>query len=306
MLKISLLRQALCEDRSRSVASDDPNAWISLALPPRWKIYSFHFFVDWNHTPPRIGRRVWLSRAIRFDSSEEYMSAGRAHVESALLDSESWRDYKALKLALERYALRPEVILLPELPAHEISDSTRIWVCREADDATLDVRQHTVDDLKRVIRRESGGPVSVGKKGLSYGTSAIECYLSHTDSAYPGDVDCLIVDENNNAVCIIEHKKHTLRDMIGAHLIERYFPYPDGRKYRRLDALVRHFRLFARDLQFVVLYLSTSRPEGRLQEIGELRENEVKVVRDSGEISFYDRDPLLVGATILHWLRMQR
>ena len=99
----------------------------------------------------------------------------------------------------------------------------------------------TLGELMGLIRKHSGGPVRVGRKGLIYGTSRLECLLSKTDAAWPGDVDALLVDSASNfdAKAIFEFKKCTNRARVAFcdERLENYYPYPDKRKYDRLAYL---------------------------------------------------------------------
>jgi len=107
--------------------------------------------------------------------------------------------------------------------------------------------------------------------------------LSQTDSAYPGDADAVICDETGKVRCVVEYKKHTLDDAIGNHLISKYYPTPDGRKYIRLGHLVARYRTNGK-VPFVVLYYSTRRQLIRLQTIGGFTKSSVQIEKDSDDI----------------------
>ena len=117
-------------------------------------------------------------------------------------------------------------------------------------------QKYSLSGFKELIKSHSGGPVSIGSKGLIYGTSRLECSLSKTDSLYPGDADLLLLNEDNKAVCIFEFKKHTLSSPISEQCFTNYYPRPDGRKYKRL-ALLRDYlasKSNSRILFFVLYY----------------------------------------------------
>ena len=117
-------------------------------------------------------------------------------------------------------------------------------------------QKYSLSEFKELIKSHSGGPVSIGSKGLIYGTSRLECSLSKTDSLYPGDADLLLLNEDNKAVCILEFKKHTLSSPISEQCFTNYYPRPDGRKYKRL-ALLRDYlasKSNSRILFFVLYY----------------------------------------------------
>ncbi|EFN4632578.1 hypothetical protein FQH96_20265 [Escherichia coli] len=47
--------------------------------------------------------------------------------------------------------------------------------------------------LRDIIAKKTGKRFKMSKE-LFYGTSLLECYLSKTDTPYPGDVDTIILD----------------------------------------------------------------------------------------------------------------
>lgn len=126
---------------------------------------------------------------------------------------------------------------------------------------TVQTRRESLDGLKTIIQQRSGGPIRVGRKGLRFGTSRLECYLSHTDAAWPGDADLVVYDAGSSCqpTAIIELKKHTRHSTLPflEQRLENYYPKPDGRKYDRLIALANH--LSDRNVvPIFVLYYSTA------------------------------------------------
>jgi hypothetical protein len=118
-----------------------------------------------------------------------------------------------------------------------------------------------------MIRSYSGGPIQIGSKGLIYGTSRLECYLSSTDSLYPGDVDLIVLNPNNRPSAILEFKKHTLATNIREQKLSNYYPRPDGRKYDRLELLREFISGDGGNVPLLVLYYPTNSAftEGRLE-----------------------------------------
>ncbi len=114
----------------------------------------------------------------------------------------------------------------------------------------------SLDNVKDSIRALSGGPVTIGTKGLIYGTSALECYLSQSDALWPGDVDSVLWSHTtNSAVALLEFKKHTLTTPISSQELSSYYPNPDGRKYNRLAVLRDHL---SANLPLFVIYYPTN------------------------------------------------
>jgi hypothetical protein len=302
-LQIMQLQQALCADRRQIVFGPDPGDWIRRSLPLGWRLFSFHFFVNWSAQSLSVGNRVWLTRLIKFEDPEEAEATDYPQLEMALRTSDVLKEFYELQRTLNKYGIQTEIILLPEIPCAKVNDHTSVWTGRISGVNEFVLNKLKLSELRTAIQQESGGPIRIGNKGLTYGTSTIECYLSGTDSPYPGDVDCILVDNNDVVRCLIEYKKHTLNDAIGKHLINRYYPNPDGRKYLRLDALVRRFQERKSPVPFVMLYYSSKKSEARLQVVGELRAEKATILQDSGELTFYDHDPArVVGDLIMKWL----
>ncbi|MFM5460411.1 hypothetical protein [Aeromonas veronii] len=296
---IAPLQQALCSDRCQVTNGPEPSDWIVPSLPVGWHLLSFHFFVDWRHTPPAVADRIWITRQLRLDFGETLDSIQNADVLEAFRRSVLLQEFEILERAAVACKHKVSVILLPEIPVPEISDDTFIWVIYRGIEGLFCCAKHNVLQLKFKIQQHSGGPVKVGAKGLRFGTSALECYLSSTDAAFPGDADAVIVDDNDQIRGIVEYKKHTLDVPINQHLATKYYPYPDGRKYQRLQALTTRCRdSLPNPIPLIILYYSTKSPVIRLQEISTMDASKMTISRDSGDISVDNNTP----ATVVGWL----
>lgn len=297
------LQQALCSDRSQVSSGPDPKNWIIPSLPEGWRLVSFHFFVNWNSSPPVVADRIWMTRQLRFDSDINLADVDDSEISEILSQSYAGQEFDDLDFIFSPYGHKITTILLPEIPVSAISDETPAWIVAKSDGINNKVQKVTVSKIRSAIQRHSGGPVWVGDKGLTYGTSAMECYLSKSDAAFPGDVDAVIVDNQNQVRFIIEYKKHTLQAPLGEHLITQYYPRPDGRKYRRLAALAdRYEQASQRSVPLVVLYYSTRQPVIRLQEIGSLGEDCATISRDTGDLSTNGRHQKEISDYVVNWL----
>ncbi len=126
-------------------------------------------------------------------------------------------------------------------------------------DATAAVNaDSTLTIVRQEIRRLSGGPVSIGTKGLFWGTTSLECHLSSTDSLWPGDVDAILFSDDVDCrpIAILEYKKHNLDTPLQDQRLSNYYPSPDGRKYNRMAILARQLA-GSEDVPVVVVYYST-------------------------------------------------
>ena len=115
----------------------------------------------------------------------------------------------------------------------------------------------TINDFKQNIINLSGGPIQIGSKGLLYGTSRLECYLSHTTSLYPGDADLILTNTNHEPIAILEFKKHNLDTNMENENIHNYYPSRDKRKYDRLAIMQNYFADIGFDIPLLILYYPT-------------------------------------------------
>ncbi|WGI26194.1 hypothetical protein QEN58_03815 [Halomonas alkaliantarctica] len=284
----------------------DPSDWIAPSLPAGWRLLSFHFFVDWMQSPPRLANRVWMTRQVRFEHESEMVEGPKSDLLRLFNQSEDWRFFEDLERVCSNYRHDLSAILLPDIPVSVITEQTPVWVIRRAENTGLGIGKYSVSNLKTAIQRHSGGPVNVGKKGLTFGTSAVECFLSGSDAAFPGDADGVVVDDQNQVRFIIEFKKHTIGDALDNHLINRYYPSRDGRKYKRLEALRTHYECVNQfPTPLVMLYFSTREPVIRLQEIGRLNDDSVDIRHDSGNINTNGMHPDAISKQVVQWLGIQ-
>ena len=284
-MKISQLRLARCGNRSQVVGGPDPTNWLLPSLPEGWSICSFHYFVDWATNPLAVAGPVLLTRLVEFDYAESPGTVDAERVLDAFRRSGFGTQFEELRAVCANYGKEAKVVLLPECDEKQITTETPIWTIVHGEPEGLTIRTHPLAKLKTSIKRHSGGPVPVGSKGLILGTSAIECFLSRTDAAYPGDADAVVVDAHGLVRHVIEYKKHTVSGPINEHLAQRYYPAPDGRKYRRLDALVSEFnRADHTDANLSILYYSTSQRQVRLQVVGNLGACRIEITSDTGDL----------------------
>ncbi|CCG85781.1 hypothetical protein [Erwinia piriflorinigrans] len=279
---IAPLQQARCTDRCQITGGPEPGNWIVPSLPLGWRLVSFHFFVDWNHTPLAVADRIWMTRQLRLDVGDTLDNISKDKILAQFYDGGTFEEFAELERIFAPCGQQVSVILLPEIPVGDIDDNTPIWAIIRGQNGEPQFGKCPVSHLKTRIQHHSGGPVSVGNKGLTYGTSAVECALSRTKAAFPGDADAVIVDDQHRIRYIIEYKKHTLDTPISEHLVHEYYPTPDRRKYQRLEALAtRYRRSQSSHIPLVVLYYSTKKPEIRLQEITSMNATNIKIGKDS-------------------------
>jgi hypothetical protein len=303
---VSPLRKALCSRRDRHSIERDPNTWVAAALPRGWGLYSFHFFVDWRKEPPPVSDTILMARLVDFEADENLNSISNQILLNAFIDSKSDVYFDNLEAVMKPYSKKVVPILLPECAVTNIVNETPIWTVSRDSADNYTISRSNVEKLKISIQKHSGGKVWVGEKGLIYGTSAIECALSKTDSAFPGDADAVIVNDNGRVHCIVEYKKHTLDQPLGDHLFTRYYPFPDGRKFQRLSSLASNLNQFAGGcVNLVVIYYSLNLLQMRVQTLGRIDANIIEVVRDSGDFSINGLSDLEVSKALCSWLEVR-
>lgn len=285
-MKIVPLQQALCEDRRKISYGPDPSDWITPSLHEGWRLVSYHFFVDWGYRPPEVATRLWMTRQLQLEEGETLDSITKDDIKVAFYSTSTCREFEDLERIFTPLGQQVSVVLLPEISVSDINDDMPMWaIIRYYDQYPL-ILKCRISRMKALIQQHSGGPVSVGTKGLKFGTSAVECSLSTSDAAFPGDADAVIIDDRNQIRYIIEYKKHTLHEPMRNYLVDRYYPIPDGRKYQRLEALAAYYRSSQHaTIPLVVLYYSTKKDEIRLQQIDSMDDKHIYISKDSGDIS---------------------
>jgi hypothetical protein len=252
---------AKCTDRSKlskrhkvvGIADD----WFTNEILSEFSYYgllSFDFFVDWN--TGELSSEFWIKRII--PENVTLTSTSNGYIQDLIYECDGENEVKLAARYLDgnlKYKLFRETnnwLKHPNNP-HPILD-VKINVNGEVES----VDRITLDGLKNDIQNLSGGPVRIGDKGLIYGYTTLECHLSKTDAAWPGDVDLLIIDDEYNPKVVIEFKKHTKKEPIEDYMFKRYYPYPDGRKYDRLMIFKNHIeKIHDTSLPLIVIYYPT-------------------------------------------------
>ncbi len=235
--------------------SGSPEAWLSNDILSKSNTFglTFDFFVDWAIN--QISPYVWIKRILLPNYTyDEFI--GKLDFE---MEKEFGKDYLC---RLGRFATEYDmqiqfIVFHDDLDwSNDRNELLIVSLFFKEGHYSFSPQKYSLSEFKELIKSHSGGPVSIGSKGLIYGTSRLECSLSKTDSLYPGDADLLLLNEDNKAVCILEFKKHTLSSPISEQCFTNYYPRPDGRKYKRL-ALLRDYlasKSNSRILFFVLYY----------------------------------------------------
>jgi hypothetical protein len=247
----------MCGNRSvrskqHSIAGG-PEDWFTdnLLSNQGYKGISFDFFVNWKLY--ELSPEIWIKRVVA-DKYQPWPEYHTEAIQQALASCDGTSTLETLAQFFLRYRLTLYYQLFKESVDWRRHPSPIVTVTIENTGSISLVEETPLPTLKSRIQLLSGGPVAIGSKGLIYGTTTLECYLSRTDAAWPGDVDMIIVDGSGGAVAILEFKKHTLNSPIEEQALSNYYPSPDGRKYDRMAVLRDHL---SPDVPIVILYYPT-------------------------------------------------
>ncbi|HEY9268553.1 MAG TPA: hypothetical protein VIO39_03745 [Methylotenera sp.] len=230
---------AKCKNRSELAKENPilggPDIWFNGNLLEKIGIKSvgFDFFIDWSNNI--LDRNLWLKR----------LTLANIDVHS-LSDNEiinSLKEDKFLDLVLFSRANKFTASAIIYNDNQNWSDQSHLihvfWPKDATNNKGLRVDKIYLKDIKQLIKAKSGGPVKMGTKGLTYGTSRLECSLCHSDALWPGDADLILLNNNYLPIAVLEFKKHTASSGIpfNEQRLGNYYPSPDGRKYDRLKHL---------------------------------------------------------------------
>ncbi|WP_242929025.1 hypothetical protein [Pontibacter vulgaris] len=256
---------AKCGDRTslpkEHPTGGSPDDWFDNNLLLQNKLFgiTFDFFVDWNTTPNRITPSIWIKRIL----NQDYTYSQLIEDLEVQLINEFGQNYLERVISFAQSNHLDAQILIYRDDSDWSDELSKILVVYPSKNKGGQIVLHhsliNIKQLKDRIKVYSGGAVQIGAKGLIYGTSKLECYLSSTDSLYPGDVDSIILDDSNEPVALLEYKKHTLDSPISDQNIAKYYPNPDARKYNRLAILKEYLsNIKGHDIPIIVIYYPTN------------------------------------------------
>ncbi|AHM61934.1 hypothetical protein D770_18410 [Flammeovirgaceae bacterium 311] len=238
-------RLARCGQRSQLPPeyprSGQPAEWFSpkLLANKGYQGLTFDFFVQWNTSPLVLTPLIWIKKILKAPHTYARLLNQLPQLVLNELGEPYLRLYSTFAKA---YGLELQLLIFRD-DADWANPGSTLLLCtieNTGGEISISGNEISISMLQELIRMHSGGPVKIGQKGLFWGTSNLECYLSVTDSLYPGDVDLLLLDGHGKPAAIIEFKKHTLDSPISEQKITNYYPYPDGRKYNRLAVLQQY------------------------------------------------------------------
>lgn len=231
---------------------------------------SFDFFIDWKNL--LFNREVWIKLPYRGARLPDAELISLLRKQDRLVDLVKFSKYNNLSVSAMIFNDYQD---WSDLQSFVIN---AYWSSDYINKNGLLINDLPINEIKNRIIKMSGGKIKIGEKGLIFGTSRLECYLSRTDALWPGDVDLLIYSSRDfSPLAIIEYKKHTKNSKISFdnQNIKNYYPQPDKRKYDRLIYLSNQLAL--RPIPIYIFYYSTNAEETYLLV-------ESFVIRESGDI----------------------
>ncbi|MHT49779.1 hypothetical protein D9J47_22415 [Escherichia coli] len=218
----------------------NPDDWFSTKhlMDLNLKRINFDFFVNWETL--ELDRDIWFKRTVDVDIS----SLSYEEVLEALIKSESNGYFLDILKFCHKYKLRANFVIFNDANWSEVKKV--IYMSVDSYNVTDDgfwmsFEKIETSKLRDIIAKKTGKRFKMSKE-LFYGTSLLECYLSKTDTPYPGDVDTIILDENYNVISVLEFKKHNMDTPIGQQQLYNYYPSKDKLKYDRLCMLTSYLQ----------------------------------------------------------------
>lgn len=248
---------ARCIDRSilakQHPTAGGPDDWLSEKVLARSGLRGLYFdyFVNWNKNA--ISRELWIKRILN-NEHDPWPDYNKDRIQKLIDDCDGIEFRKSLAKFATKYSFKLRFQIFKD--TYKWDDKSFIISASINKIGDIDsISRVSLDELMGSIKTLSGGPVSVGSKGLYFGTSYLECYLSHTDAAWPGDIDLIITDTHSKALAILEYKKHTQSGTIQEQKLSNYYPYRDRRKYDRIAILRKYL---GESIPTIVLYYPTN------------------------------------------------
>lgn len=204
---------ALTANRSRFAAENavcgNPENWFLTETFKRKGIHaaSFDFFVDWERK--EVCDEVWIKR---ISDSADIFSLSKWELRDRIVQTDGENESRSLYYFLRTQGLKEKYMLFRDVPENVWEQGNeKIVELNLTDFSRNAVSYLSIDELQNKIRELRKRPAPIGNAGLIYSTSALESCLSKKPYFWPGDVDTVLYDAKNEAVAILEFKKHTAR-----------------------------------------------------------------------------------------------
>lgn len=160
------------------------------------------------------------------------------------------------------------------------------------------ILQGVTDDLQKFIYSYRNFKFT-NVKPLYTAKSYMECYLSTTSFPWPGDLDGIIFNKNNNQILsILEFKTHNLDTPIENESASKY-QSQDFRRFRVLEYLQTHVSTIQQDLPsllFIVWGTKSIHKKIKIQKI----HNQLVIEQDYVDSPLFSKDSLSFSKLVLN------
>ena len=250
---------AKCDNRAdlarRHPFSGEPEEWLADTYLARYGLVglTFDFFVNW--ATGSIPNQLWIKRVVEEPFNPWPITSSR-DISNAIYQCDGEEKVRKLCGFANRYDMSCHYFLFKESSDSRHPPAPIIEVTFDGIGSVIGVQEVELSVLMQRIQRLRGGPASVGSKGLTYGLTSLECFLSKTRTLWPGDADLVLVDSSFTPLAIIEFKKDTRGTPIANETLSNYYPTRDPRKYDSLALFRDCFTNGASALPIIVVYYS--------------------------------------------------
>lgn len=250
---------ARCDNRTRQARTHpngEPEKWLAdIYLEPSGLVgLTFDFFVNWN--TGSIPNQLWIKRIVD-NSLTSWPTRDSSRV---IYQCDGEEKVRQLCRFADRYCMSCHYFLFKESTDSQHPPDPIIEVTFDGSGSVVGVQKVELSILRNRIRQLRGGQASVGPKGLTYGLTSLECFLSKTPDIWPGDADLVLVDSSFTPRTIIEFKKDTIGTPISRETLSNYYPSRDPRKYDSFAHFRDHFTDDPSTLPIIILYYSVKEP----------------------------------------------
>lgn len=207
---------ALTADRTQKAQINrccgDPEEWFNSRFFREYNIYatSFDFFVNWENES--ICNEVWIKR---ISDSDSINNQSGDELLKLISDCDGKDKSNSLYYFLAYQKLTEKYMLFRDVPESRWEKGEEKIVELEVQgNGNSVVSKLTINEIQTKISELRKKPASIGNAGLRYSTSSLEGYLSRKTYFWPGDVDTVLYNGNNEVIALIEFKKHTANSKI--------------------------------------------------------------------------------------------
>lgn len=191
---------------------------------------SFDYFIDWSQNPPKLNNVYYIKNCFNnkfnIETDLELLKENNI-LELEKFNIDCFKDKKLVTLNFNEFQFSEDMLI----------------VCSKLKDNQINTVNITLNNLKSNIIKNTGKKFTIGSKGLIWYTTMLEKGLSTSEACYPGDCDCLMLNDNNEPIGIIEFQKRTNNEQtfLNEYMFENLYYGNQKIKFDRLMILAKEF-----------------------------------------------------------------